>query len=73
MHPNFMSKKLKMAALAWLADYAVITFLLWAFDPWLKQLPLAVRTIPLTLVMVALLQFVVMPFLEKTFDRWLQR
>lgn len=68
-----MKEKLKKALVAWVTDYLVITGILWALNPWLNKMPLALRTIPLTLIMVGLIQFVVMPLTEKYLKNWLTK
>lgn len=68
-----MSKTIqhKRAFLTWLAIYPIITLLLWAFGEHLANLPLGIRTLILTLILVPLLSYVVMPFLNSFFSKWI--
>ncbi|MBX2925727.1 MAG: NAD-dependent epimerase/dehydratase family protein [Chitinophagaceae bacterium] len=70
-----MSKSIqhKKTFLTWLAIYPIITILLWLFGEYLLQIPLPLRTLVLTLVLVPLLSYVVLPFYNKIFSKWLNK
>lgn len=69
-----MSKiKHKTAFLTWVAIYPSITITLWAFGYWLESVPLYFRTLILTIVLVPLLSYVLLPLLTKLFAKWLSK
>ena len=55
----------------WIAIYPSITLLLWLAGPLLLRLPLMLRTLVLTGILVPLLVFLLLPFLQKRLRRWL--
>jgi len=61
----------KRAFLTWLAIYPVITLLFWLFGDLLIKIPLVFRTLILTLGLVPLLSYVILPFYYKVFNKWL--
>ena len=62
----------KMALLTWLGIFPLITGILGLFGPlFLNGLPLLLRTLILTVVLIALMTYVVMPWLTQLFSRWL--
>jgi antibiotic biosynthesis monooxygenase (ABM) superfamily enzyme len=61
----------KMALVTWLAVFPLITAILLLFGPLLSQLPMLMRTLVLTGVMVTLMTYVVMPRLTRLFSSWL--
>jgi len=61
----------KLFLLTWLAIYPLITGIFWIFGTWLYAIPLAIRTLILTGVLVYLMTYVVMPWLMKIFHNWL--
>jgi antibiotic biosynthesis monooxygenase (ABM) superfamily enzyme len=65
--------KWKTAILIWVAIYPSITTLFLVFGDQLMLLPAAVRTLVLTLILVPLMVFVLLPALQKLFARWLYR
>lgn len=65
--------KWKTAVLIWVAIYPSITTLFMVFGDQLLLLPAAVRTLVLTLILVPLMVFVLLPALQKLFARWLYR
>lgn len=65
-------KKWKMAVIIWLAIYPTITTLFLVFGKYLMLInPLPLRTLCLTVVVVPLMVFVLIPFLQKVFAKWL--
>ena len=61
----------KMAAVTWLAVYPLITVILLLAGPLLSVLPMLVRTLVLTAVMVTLMTYVIMPRVTRLFSFWL--
>jgi hypothetical protein len=61
----------KLALLTWVAAYALITAFLALLGPTIAAWPLAVRTLVLSVTMVAALTWVIMPRLTKLFRPWL--
>lgn len=64
--------KYKMAVLIWLAIYPSINVLFLLLGDWLVTLPLFLRTLILTGILVPLMVFVLLPLLMKIFRAWLQ-
>jgi len=63
----------KMAVLTWIAIYPVITGLLLALGRVILNFPIPVATLILSVTLVLLMTFVVMPLLTRAFRPWLQR
>jgi antibiotic biosynthesis monooxygenase (ABM) superfamily enzyme len=64
----------KLAVVTWLCVYPMITVILASFKPLgLMALPLPVRTLLLTLVMVPAVSFVLAPLVSRALARWLRR
>lgn len=63
----------KTALLVWLAIYPSITLLMLVFGEHLALLPVPLRTLVMTAVLVPLLVFVLLPLLHKWFGNWLRR
>ena len=61
----------KMAVVTWLAVFPLITAIFLVFQPVLSQLPFVLRTMVLTLTMVTLMTYVVMPRMTRLFSFWL--
>jgi uncharacterized protein len=61
----------KMAVITWLAIYPLISIINILFAPILNPLPLLLRTLLLTVVLVSLMTYVVMPQMTKLFTKWL--
>jgi antibiotic biosynthesis monooxygenase (ABM) superfamily enzyme len=61
----------KLALLTWVAAYALITTFLALLGPTLAGWPLALRTLVLSVTMVAALTWVIMPRLTRLFRPWL--
>lgn len=61
----------KTFLLTWLAIYPLINFIFLIFGAFLKTLPLYLRTLFLTGLLVFLMTYVVMPKLNDYFYRWL--
>lgn len=62
----------KSFLLTWLAIYPLITLILYCFNQPLSLLPLPIRTLVLTGVLVYLMTYWIMPMLMKLFRGWLK-
>ncbi|WP_422106508.1 hypothetical protein [Winogradskyella sp.] len=60
-------KKLKPLLIIWIAIYPAITGILLVFGDILNQLPVTIRTLVLTLILVPLMVYVLVPFWTKVF------
>jgi len=63
----------KRAFLSWVAIYPIITLLLGLLGEYLVKIPLVLRTLVLTLILVPLLSYMIMPFLNRVFSKWLNK
>jgi hypothetical protein len=61
----------KMALITWLAIFPLISAINVVFGSFLNQLPLLVRIFILTVVLVILMTYVVMPRMSRLFAKWL--
>ncbi len=61
----------KMAVVTWIAVFPIITTIFVILNPILSVLPLLLRTLLLTLIMVSLMTYVVMPRMTRLFSFWL--
>lgn len=66
-----MPPRYKQAIVVWLAIYPTITLILMIAGPALEPLPLPLRTLVLTLVLVPLMTFVLVPTLNGWLSDWL--
>jgi antibiotic biosynthesis monooxygenase (ABM) superfamily enzyme len=65
-------KKWKMAIVVWLAIYPLITIVFLLFGKYLVQInPIPLRTLIMTLILVPLMVFLVMPLIQKLLKSWL--
>ncbi len=62
----------KRAFIAWLAIYPLITVILYLSQGVLGSLPLALKTMIITLIVVPLMSYIVMPWFNKLFGKWLE-
>lgn len=60
-------KKLKNTFIVWVAIYPAITAILLLFGDRLNQMPILLRTFILTIVLVPLMVYVLIPFWSKVF------
>ena len=63
--------KWKIAVLIWLAIYPSITLLFFLFGEQLLRIPLPLRTLMVTFILVPLMVFILLPALQKLFKGWL--
>lgn len=61
----------KMALITWLALFPLVTLIFWLFGDWLALVPLVLRSLLVTFVVVLLMSWVVMPRLTGLFQSWL--
>jgi antibiotic biosynthesis monooxygenase (ABM) superfamily enzyme len=61
----------KLALLSWLVIYPLITGIFLLFNQPLMQLALPLRTLILTIVLVGLMSYIIMPWLTKKLNKWL--
>jgi antibiotic biosynthesis monooxygenase (ABM) superfamily enzyme len=61
-----LGRLVRQSLLTWLAIYPVITLLLWLLGPSIAGLPLMVRTLILTVIMVPVMVFALVPALTAT-------
>lgn len=62
----------RRAVLLWTAVYPLITLVLALTGPVIGTWPLVARTLVLTLIVVPLLSFLIMPRLMARFGRWVE-
>ncbi len=60
-----MQLKFKQALITWIAIYPLITIILWLFGDQLAQLPVPLRTLILTVILVPLMVFWAVPRLRQ--------
>ncbi len=74
LHSMKPPKKWKMAVLIWLAIYPLITTVFAVFGKYLMMIEvLPLRTLCITIVLVPIMVFVLIPFLQKLLGGWLQK
>ncbi|PPK51656.1 antibiotic biosynthesis monooxygenase [Marinobacter persicus] len=61
----------KMTIVSWLALYPAVTLVFAVFGDWLAQIPLLIRTMLVTMVVMGLMSYVLMPRMTKWFSFWL--
>jgi uncharacterized protein len=61
----------KLVAITWLAIYPLITAVYFFFGEPLQRLPLGIRTLVVTGIVVPAMIYLVMPILTPLFERWL--
>jgi antibiotic biosynthesis monooxygenase (ABM) superfamily enzyme len=72
-NPRTTPPRYKIFLLTWLAIYPLITVIFLVFGSWLSALPLFLRTLLLTGVLVYLMTYFVMPKLTQVFHGWLSK
>lgn len=68
-----MHNKHKRAFLVWLAIYPLVTLLFYLLGDLLLLVPLPLRTLALTLIAVPLMSYLILPFYQKLFAKWLNK
>ena len=64
-----MKQKLKTSLIIWLSIYPLITLVFYFFGPELLRIPLPLRTLILTMVLVPTMVFVMVPIVTKILQR----
>ena len=67
------SPKWKFAIMVWLAIYPAITLLTYLIGDLIKNLPLPLKTLIMTGILVPLMIFVLLPILRKVMGNWLNK
>ena len=62
----------KVAAITWLAIYPALTVTLALLGPVLTPLPLYLRTLVVTVVLVPVMVYVLVPAMQRVFVGWLR-
>jgi antibiotic biosynthesis monooxygenase (ABM) superfamily enzyme len=65
-------RRYRQAMLTWVAAYPIITLILAVLGPEIARWPLALRTLVISVLMVAALTWVIMPTLTRAAERWLR-
>lgn len=65
--------KWKFALMVWIAIYPSITLVSYLIGDLLKNLPLAIRTLIMTGILVPLMVFILLPLLSKILKNWLYK
>jgi hypothetical protein len=65
--------KYKMAIIIWLAIYPSINVLFLLIGDKLNALPLLLRTLIITGILIPLMVFILLPLLTKIFAKWLSK
>jgi antibiotic biosynthesis monooxygenase (ABM) superfamily enzyme len=68
-----MPPRWKTAVVVWLAIYPSITFIQWLVGPKIQAWPLAVRTLALTVALVPLMVYLLIPGFQRLLAPWLRR
>ena len=73
MQTHKKNEQHKRAFVAWLAIYPLITVILYISQELLMTLPLALKTMIITLIVVPLMSYLVMPLFNRIFGKWLEK
>ncbi|WP_298120796.1 hypothetical protein [Flavobacterium sp.] len=65
--------KWKFAVMVWIAIYPTITLVSLLIGDYIKNLPLPLKTLIMTGMLVPLMVFVLLPFLRKILGNWLNK
>ena len=63
----------KFAVMVWIAIYPTITLVSLLIGDYIKDLPLPLKTLIMTGILVPLMVFVLLPFLGKILGNWLKK
>ncbi|HOZ51366.1 MAG TPA: hypothetical protein PLU17_05885 [Chitinophagaceae bacterium] len=68
-------KRWKLAIIIWIGIYPTITLVLATLGRYILPLdiPIYLKTIPITLIVVPIMTFLILPNLQKVFGKWLTR
>jgi len=73
MNQPLAPKKWKFALLVWCLIYPVLTLLSMTLIPLLADLPPPLRTLIISLLLVSIMAFFYIPFINKRFFNWLRK
>jgi antibiotic biosynthesis monooxygenase (ABM) superfamily enzyme len=65
--------KYKTAIMIWLAIYPSVTVLFYLLGDKIAGLPIFIRTLVLTLILVPLMVFILLPILQRLMKGWLMK
>lgn len=65
--------KWKFAIMVWIAIYPMITTLQYALGAQLKEFSIPLRSLIMTLILVPMMVFVMLPILRKILGKWLSK
>jgi len=65
--------KWKFAVMVWIAIYPTITIVTLLIGDYIKNLPLPLKTLIMTGILVPFMVFVLLPFLGKILGNWLKK
>ncbi|MCU0424006.1 MAG: hypothetical protein MUF71_00135 [Candidatus Kapabacteria bacterium] len=63
----------KTAIVIWLGIYPTITTVFFLLQPFVAEFPLPLKTLCLTLIVVPIMVWVMLPLLQKVLKNWLSR
>ncbi|MGB1092014.1 MAG: antibiotic biosynthesis monooxygenase, partial [Oceanobacter sp.] len=69
--PHQAPPKYKMTIVSWMALYPAVTVIFFLFGEQLAQIPLLIRTFLVTVVLMILMSYVLMPRFTRWFAFWL--
>jgi len=61
----------KTAIVNWFGFFPTMTTVSWLLSPLISPLPLPLKTLSVTLVVVPTMVWIVLPFVQKVFKNWL--
>jgi len=65
--------KWKFAIMVWIAIFPMITTLQYALGAQMKDMPIPLRSLIMTLILVPMMVFVMLPLLRKVLGKWLSK
>lgn len=65
--------KWKFAVMVWIAIYPMITTLQYVLGAQMKDMPIPLRSLIMTLILVPLMVFGMLPLLRKLLGKWLSK
>ena len=71
--PSIAPRKWKFALLIWCFIYPVITLLNYVFMPFMTDLAIPLRTLVLSVILVPVMAYLYIPFINRKFFAWLRR
>lgn len=70
---HYNMKKLKTTLIVWIAIYPTITAIQYFFGEYLMAFPLAIRSLILTLILVPLMVYMLIPFWTYIYEKILRK